>query len=667
MSVASDAGGRGHGGARSPGARSNLDLASPGVADVQATFCSTLVDEWVLCGVTDAVVCPGSRSTPLALALAGNDRIQVHVRLDERSAGFFALGLALQSGRPAVVSTTSGTAAAELHPAIVEAHHAGVAMIACTADRPPELHEVGAAQTIDQLHLFGRASRWFMDPGVPQWSTRATWRSLASRAFLESVAGPAGPGPVHLNLPFCEPLVGVPGQLPPPRSTGSPWHQVSAMATPRLDDVGSWIDSSRGIIVVGAGGTSDIVGPDASGGASSDYSAAVGSLASALGWPVLADPRSGCRVQRPGVVAAVDGILRSDERGRLRPDVVVRIGEPWASKVMATWLEDLAASGVPQVLVDPWWRWRDPARSGHVIVRADPIVWCRALAGSLAQRYASHPGGTALADPADVAMPAYRDQDQDRRDQDQDRRDQDRDRRDQDRDRRDHSWLSVWQAAESAAQDAIDRWCNAHPAISEPGLAREVVRTLPAGATLVVSSSMPVRDVECYGPPLSVPRRVLANRGVNGIDGVTSTALGVASAGGGPVVLLTGDLAFLHDLSSLVRGLGCRDPSCVIVVADNGGGGIFSFLDQARGLAGPTFEGLFGTPQQTGVGAVARGLGLDVIEVSSLGEVGRAMEAGIGAGGLSVVHVRLPSRSANVRLHDELNGAIAASVTAALA
>ena len=187
---------------------------------VQATFSATLVDEWVHLGVTDAVICPGSRSTPLAVPLA--ERLRAHVRLDERSAAFFALGLAQASGRPTVVCVTSGTAAAELHPAVVEAHHARVPLIVCTADRPPELHGTGAPQTIDQVGIFTTATRWAVSPGVPTEGQERTWRPLAARAFAESTRGPHGPGPVHLNLAFREPLTGEAGELParaaPPRS-----------------------------------------------------------------------------------------------------------------------------------------------------------------------------------------------------------------------------------------------------------------------------------------------------------------------------------------------------------------------------------------------------------------------------------------------------------------
>ena len=217
--------------------------ATAGDGDRQAAFAATLVDEWVRAGVAHAVVCPGSRSTPLALAVADAPGLAVHVRLDERSAAFCALGIGMATGMPAVVVVTSGTAAAELHAAVVEADLAGVPLLLCTADRPPELRGVGAPQTIEQAHLYGSAVRWFADPGVPDEAARASWRSLGSRVVAESVAGPRGPGPVHLNLPFREPLLGdaATGGVPAGRPAGGPWHRTaSGPVTPRRTSSRTW-------------------------------------------------------------------------------------------------------------------------------------------------------------------------------------------------------------------------------------------------------------------------------------------------------------------------------------------------------------------------------------------------------------------------------------------
>jgi 2-succinyl-5-enolpyruvyl-6-hydroxy-3-cyclohexene-1-carboxylate synthase len=576
--------------------------------DVQATFCATLVDEWIRAGLTDAVVCPGSRSTPLALALADRDDLRVHVRLDERGAGFFAVGLGLATGRPALVLTTSGTAAAELHASVVEAHYARVPMVVCTADRPPELQAVGAPQTIEQAGLFGPAVRWFAGPGVADGAMRATWRPLGARSVAESVDGPLGPGPVHLNLAFREPLVGQPGPLPAGDPQGGPVHRRHGGRTGPGPDVGGW-PGRRGVIVAGAG-----CGPPGG----------VLGLAEALGWPVLADPRSGCRVLHPNVVAAADAMLRSDAvRGWLRPEVIVVLGARWASKTMADFLADAATAGAETVAVDPWWRWADPDRTVTDLVTADPGPWVE-QARSAVPPVAPWGG----------------------------------------------EWLRPWQVAERAAQDAIDRELTGSR-LNEPGVARRLFRLLPVGTRVVVSSSMPVRDLEWYAPPVADPPSVLANRGANGIDGVASTAQGVAAAGRGPVVGVLGDLAFLHDVSSLVGPaapvgrvgrVGSPAASCTLLVVDNRGGGIFNFLPQAGRVETGRFEQLFGTPPAPDVADVARGFGLPVHDVGTVGELDGALSATVGTPGLSVVRARVPDRVENVAVHDRLHRAVADAI-----
>ncbi|HLH47502.1 MAG TPA: 2-succinyl-5-enolpyruvyl-6-hydroxy-3-cyclohexene-1-carboxylic-acid synthase, partial [Acidimicrobiales bacterium] len=318
-------------------------------AGVQAAFAAVLVDEWARAGLTDAVVAPGSRSTPLLAALAADGRLRLHVVLDERSAGFTALGLGLATGRPAPVVTTSGTAAVELHPAVVEADQAGVPLLAVTADRPPELHRVGAPQTVVQAGLFGGSVRFSADPGVADAATAGSWRSLASRAVLETTDHPAGPGPVHLNLHFREPLLGPASELPPGRPDGGPWHAAAGRRA--LDPPAGFVTrlaavaGDRGLVVAGAGA-----------------GAAALRLGEVLRWPVLADPRSGARRPHPLVVAAADALLRTDPVRDWRPDHVLRLGRPWASKVLAQWLGALPGE-VTQVLVDPAGAWSDPERT----------------------------------------------------------------------------------------------------------------------------------------------------------------------------------------------------------------------------------------------------------------------------------------------------------------
>jgi 2-succinyl-5-enolpyruvyl-6-hydroxy-3-cyclohexene-1-carboxylate synthase len=564
---------------------------------VAATFCATLVDEWCRAGVTDAVVTPGSRSTPLLLALRAREQIRLHVFLDERSAAFFGLGIALASGRPAVVVTTSGTAAAELLPALTEAHHAGVPVIACTADRPPEAHGVGSPQTIDQSRLYDLALRWRADPGVPDASVASTWRSLAARSVCEALGSSGRPGPVHLNLAFREPLVSEPGSLPPGRDGGAPWHRVARSGTvspTTVAELTQLVSCRRGVIVAGAGSGD----PDG-----------VHRLASVLGWPVLADPRSGCRRPALTTVTAFDALLRHQRlAAELTPEVVLRAGAPPASKVLAGWL---ATSGAVQVAFETHGTWLDPERTAQTVVAADPGAAFCAIAGRA---------------PAPC----------------------------------DASWLETWTAAECTAQQTIDRVLARHPAPTEPGIARALVDCLPDDTTLVVSSSMPVRDVEWFARPRRGVR-VLANRGANGIDGVVSTVLGAAASRlGTPTAGLLGDLALLHDAGGLV-GAADRALNCVMVVIDNDGGGIFSFLPQAAALPGDDFERLFATPHGLDLAGLARLHGLATCEVDRADDLDQAVRAGFETGGMTVIVVRTEQR-ANVRVHNEVNAAVAAAV-----
>ncbi|HEY3811182.1 MAG TPA: 2-succinyl-5-enolpyruvyl-6-hydroxy-3-cyclohexene-1-carboxylic-acid synthase, partial [Acidimicrobiales bacterium] len=451
------------------------------MTDVQAAFCAVLVDEWVRGGVTDAVVAPGSRSTPLVLGLDGDPRMRVHVVLDERAAGFVALGLGLASGRPAVVLTTSGTAAVELHPAMVEADHAGVPLLAVTADRPPELHQVGAPQTVAQEGLFGSSARWAVAPGVADLAASDSWRSLGARLVAAAVGAAGGPGPVHLNLAFREPLVGSPAGVlvPAGRSGAAPWHRWSGLgAGPSTEVVESLSAQAggRGLIVAGGGAR--------------DPESWV-AVARRLGWPLLADPRSGCRVPGEPVVAAADALLRVPRVAGWRPDVVLRVGAPWASKVVAQWLAGLGPE-TTQWLVDPWGRWADPDRQVERVVAADPGALVRALLVG---------AGPAPGSPS--------------------------------------SWARQWAEAEAVAQKALDGELDGigAAALSEPAVARAVVAGVPEGGVLVAASSMPVRDVEWYGAPRR-HLRVLSNRGANGIDGVIATAVGAALGSGAPTVAL---------------------------------------------------------------------------------------------------------------------------------
>jgi len=543
--------------------------------DVQATFCATLVDELVAQGVRQAVVAPGSRSTPMALALTARADVTVHVVHDERVAGFVALGLGL-GGTPAIVLCTSGTAAANLHPAVVEAGLSEVPMVVMTADRPPELRDVGAPQTIGQTHLYGSAVRWFHDPGVPDVAIAGSWRSLGARAF-----GAARHGPVHLNLPFRDPLVGRPGTLPPRRAVPHAHTVAGGVETSALLPV---LDHGRGVILLGGGGVArrELVEP----------------FVAATGWPVLADPTSGLR-SLEGAVAAFDAILRHEPSAvALRPDVVVRVGRPAASKVLAQWV---AASGATLVQV-----------GGPGVVDPDHGAVAHLLPAML----------PALGELLDGVG--------------------------------DRGWLARWLVAGALAESAIDTVLGPEAPLSEPAVARTIARHLPPHAELVVASSMPVRDLEWYGGPAA---RAHANRGANGIDGVVSTALGVA-LDGTPAVALVGDIAFVHDggaLTALTR----RAADLRIVVVDNDGGGIFSFLPQASQLPAERFEQLFGTPHGTDVIALARAHGLEAMTVTTAVELSER----ISTPGPTVTRIAT-DRAENVAVHAALHTAVAAALDA---
>jgi 2-succinyl-5-enolpyruvyl-6-hydroxy-3-cyclohexene-1-carboxylate synthase len=577
--------------------------------DANTAFAATLVDEWARAGLTTAAVAPGSRSTPMALALAADPRVRVHVFLDERSAAFFALGAAKASGRPAAVLCTSGTAAAHLHGAVLEARHARVPLLVCTADRPPELRDTGAGQTTDQVKLYGSAVRFFADLSPENHpAAMAAWRPIAARAFSEAAGPPAGP--VHLNLAFREPLVPERAAVPevPGRPDGRPWTAGVpgrlALGAEELDRLAGMVGAApRGLVVAGWGAGCDF--------------AAVECFARAAGWPLLADPISGLRQPGSGTVSSYEALLRAPGFAAAhRPDLVVRLGGPLTSKAAGAWLD----ASVPQVLVDPDAVWLDPGRSAAWRLAADPALVLEGLAERLA---------TTSAAP---------------------------------------DWLDRWEAAESIARWALDDFLDGDGDPFEGRVARDVHDCLPAGTTLVVASSMPVRDLEAFARPRSGVR-VLANRGVNGIDGFTSTVLGVAAAAAGAgaagagVIGLMGDLAFLHDAPGLTfaarSGL-----DAVLVVVDNDGGGIFSFLPQATAPAvgAGDFEALFGTPHGLDLVTVARSYGLPAERVERAGDVAPAVEKALAAGGIHVVVVATGDRKANVERHRQAWAAVAAAL-----
>jgi 2-succinyl-5-enolpyruvyl-6-hydroxy-3-cyclohexene-1-carboxylate synthase len=513
----------------------------PRPQDVQATFCATLVDEWFALGVRHAVIAPGSRSTPMALALADRDEMHVHVVHDERSAAFVALGLGLDGG-PALLLCTSGTAAANFYPAVVEAGLSEIPMIVLTADRPEELRGVGAPQTIDQIDLYGRHVVWSRDPGVPVDAERSLWRELAVDAWSHALRGP-----VQLNLAFREPLLGDVGDLPP-RSEGVSRSSGHGAPGARRSDAVPTLESPRGVIVVG--GRS---GVDAD---------AVSALAERTGWPIVADPLSQMR-HLPGAISTADAILRNERFAADHlPGVIVRLGRPAASKVLAQWTARATAAGATMLQVGgPGLI--DPDHNVAAVVTIDDLL--------AAVSSTTSAGG---------------------------------------------EWIAAWKSADHVADSVIVDTLSRFDELTEPGVARTLADTIDDGADLVVASSMPVRDLEWFGGSRA---RAYANRGANGIDGVLGTALGRA-LGGRPTFVLLGDLAFVHD-SNALTALHARNADLRIAVVDNDGGGIFSFLPQATALPEDRFELLFGTPLGVDVVALATSYGLDARTVQAVDEL----------------------------------------------
>ncbi|MBA3691543.1 MAG: 2-succinyl-5-enolpyruvyl-6-hydroxy-3-cyclohexene-1-carboxylic-acid synthase, partial [Actinobacteria bacterium] len=535
-----------------------------------------LVDELVRGGARHACISPGSRSTPLTLALARHTGVTVHVHLDERSGGFFALGLAKARREPVVVACTSGTATAELFPAVVEASQSRLPLVLLTADRPPRLRGGGANQTIDQVELYGRYVRWFVEAPVPAAQTDVeVWSAIGARAVAAARrgrgadgAGVSPPGPVHIDCPFEEPLVPSEAAAHPEPSEPEPYPpELSAFAGMHEPEIEQRLrDAARGLIIVGG-----LDRPQE----------AILDLADALGTPVFAEPTSGLR--RPGRALAAGQPLASalSERADLAPDVVVQFGRTPTSRATQRLV---AASGHRIVVVDERHLYPDPEGLADHRVEVPGEEWVPELIGT-----APETGRTA--------------------------------------------WLDRSDAAARGAMDALlDSWEEP----SEMRVARDLAAAVPDGGTLFVGNSMPVRDLDASMAPRE-GLRVLANRGASGIDGLLSTALGVAASGTGPVVALLGDLSFLYDAGALLWNAR-RGPDLVVVVNDNGGGQIFSELGQ-RDLPADELERLFLTPHTVDIEPLCRAAGAGHTRVERGDDLVPAVRSASATGGLQVVQV----------------------------
>jgi 2-succinyl-5-enolpyruvyl-6-hydroxy-3-cyclohexene-1-carboxylate synthase len=578
--------------------------------NANTALASAFVEELARGGLRHAVVSPGSRSTPLAVALWRQPEIEVTVIVDERSAGFFALGGAQASGEPVALLCTSGTAVANYHPAVCEADESAVPLVVLSADRPPELRGIGAGQTLDQIKLFGSAVRWFCEVGTHAADDDGLlhYRSVACRA-LAAARGEARPGPVHLNLPWREPLAPVPiegavtatDRLALEGRDGRPLTAVTRIdlepSAFLLDEVAGHIgDAIAGVIIAGRQLDPELREP-------------LSHLARVSGFPVLAEPTSQLRCgphDRSRIVAAYDLLLRDEHFARsVVPDLVLRFGEMPTSKPLRAWL---AASGASEIVIDPYGGWNEPSNRAAAILRADPTE----LASGWAARLEGLEG-------------------------------------------RERPTPTRWLSGEQAAQTALGEAFSAEETISEPALHRALGAAHRDGDLVYTASSMPIRDQEAFLAAAPTDVLFLCNRGANGIDGLVSAGIGAAHASGRPTTIVTGDLGLLHDLGGLAALREVSTPVRAVVI-DNDGGGIFHFLPQEEALAGEEFEALLGTPRGVSAEKAAALFDLPHRRLESLGDLPDALDAGTG-----LIEART-DRQANVAAHRRLTEAVAAKL-----
>lgn len=503
-------------------------------------YLAAFVDELVQSGVKDVVISPGSRSTPIALLMAEHPKLEVTVLIDERSASFYALGLAKTTGRPVAVLCTSGTAAANYYPAIVEAFQARIPLLVLTADRPHELRDIGAPQAIDQIKMYGSYVKWFVEMSLPvdERSMIQYSRTMAARAVGTSVSAPGGP--VHLNFPLREPL------LPNLKAEGL-WTKYGEANGSIVDvQVGSYTiteeraaffaqllsEKKKGIIVCG-----EMPGR-------SDFSKLVTDLAEALQYPIFADPLSGLRAgshPKELICEGYDAFLREDAvKEALEPEVIIRFGSMPVSKSLMQYIA--RALDATHIVIDGDGGWRDPTLQASFMVHCKEEVFCERIGSLLA------PGKKS-------------------------------------------GWLQKIMAINERTKSLListDKGEN----MFEGKVITELQEMLPEGSAIFVGNSMPIRDADTFFHKDDKDIRVLANRGANGIDGVVSTAL-AASKAFKRLVLVIGDLSFYHDMNGLLAAKLLK-LDVTIVLINNNGGGIFSFLPQSK--IENHFEVLFGTP-----------------------------------------------------------------------
>lgn len=498
-------------------------------------YLSSFITGLIRSGVQDFVISPGSRSTPLAVLAVQNKNLNVFVNIDERSAAFFALGLAKASGRPVALLCTSGTAAANYYPAIIEANLTGVPLVVLTADRPHELRNVGAPQAIDQLHLYGNHVKSFTEMAIPELHENMLIyaEKTALKAVNEAETKPKGP--VHLNFPLREPLMPDMDNIPNDRTQAPALVNTGYYTLPetKLTQWAAKLSTvKKGIIICGPMDNSD-------------FSSAILTFAEKLGFPVLADPLSQLRSRQDHeniIIDSYDAILKSKEnREKLKPELIIRFGGMPVSKSLTFFMREW--KDIDHVIIDGGFMWRDPHHLATDIIYSDEALFCKQIVDKLHK-------------------PQYK------------------------------PWLDTWNRLEKITKDTISFYMNAEDDLNEGKVVYELSKIIPTKSTVFVGNSMPIRDVDTFFHQTQKDVRIMANRGANGIDGVVSTALG-ASVYQRPLYLLIGDLSFFHDLNGLLAAKMYK-LNIHILLINNDGGGIFSFLPQAN--EAKHFELLFGTP-----------------------------------------------------------------------
>jgi 2-succinyl-5-enolpyruvyl-6-hydroxy-3-cyclohexene-1-carboxylate synthase len=500
-------------------------------------YLAAFVVELVQTGIKDVVVSPGSRSTPMAMVMAEHPELNIHIHVDERSAAFFALGIAKATNKPVAILCTSGTAAANYFPAIIEARYSRVPLLVLTADRPHELREVGAPQAIDQIHLYGQHVKWFADMALPENSNELIRYARTVGARAAAIASQAPAGPVHLNFPFREPLIPkLDEEIFELKERPKGYVQVRngelTISEDEFREISQKLNGyKKGIIVCG-----NI--------ADNKFAQAVTELSTALKFPVLADPLSQLRSglhPLENIVEAYDTFLRNeDAKEYLKPDVILRFGAMPVSKALTIFLKENHQA--EQFVIDGAGGWRDPATLSTEMIFCNEIIFCEQLSG--------------LTEPKEST-----------------------------------EFLEKWREMNELTK-ANMALIKDSQMLSEGRLFYQIAEMLPEEATLFVGNSMPIRDLDSFFLNNHKSIKVMANRGANGIDGTVSTALGSALYSQ-PLYLVLGDLTFFHDLNGMIAaklyGIDIR-----IIVVNNNGGGIFSFLPQSQ--SPKNFELLFGTP-----------------------------------------------------------------------